>query len=60
MGGWVRRADAALYFQIFNSDSQLKKFDPKLTYIKKWIPEYADFSRYPKPIIDHALARQRC
>jgi deoxyribodipyrimidine photo-lyase len=64
VGGWQWSAgcgtDAAPYFRIFNPDSQLKKFDPQLAYIKKWVPEYADFGKYPKPIIDHAFARQRC
>jgi deoxyribodipyrimidine photo-lyase len=64
VGGWQWSAgsgtDAAPYFRIFNPDSQLKKFDPELKYIKKWVPEYADFSKYPKPIIDHAYARERC
>ncbi|MGY4539929.1 deoxyribodipyrimidine photo-lyase [Mucilaginibacter sp. UYNi724] len=64
VGGWQWAAgsgtDAAPYFRIFNPDSQLKKFDPKLEYVKKWVPEYADFSKYPKPIIDHAFARDRC
>ncbi|MDB5015683.1 MAG: deoxyribodipyrimidine photolyase [Mucilaginibacter sp.] len=64
VGGWQWSAgsgtDAAPYFRIFNPDSQLKKFDPELKYIKKWVPEYADFSKYPKPIVDHAFARNRC
>jgi deoxyribodipyrimidine photo-lyase len=64
VGGWQWAAgsgtDAAPYFRIFNPDSQLKKFDPKLEYIKKWVPEYADFSKYPKPIVNHAFARDRC
>ena len=64
VGGWQWAAgsgtDAAPYFRIFNPDSQLKKFDPQLIYIKKWVPEYADFSKYPKPIVDHAFARERC
>ncbi len=64
VGGWQWAAgsgtDAAPYFRIFNPESQLKKFDPELKYIKKWVPEYADFSKYPKPIIDHAFARERC
>ncbi|MGZ3873516.1 MAG: cryptochrome/photolyase family protein [Mucilaginibacter sp.] len=64
VGGWQWAAgsgtDAAPYFRIFNPESQLKKFDPKLEYIKKWVPEYADFSTYPKPIVDHAFARERC
>jgi deoxyribodipyrimidine photo-lyase len=64
VGGWQWSAgsgtDAAPYFRIFNPDSQLKRFDPQFIYIKKWVPEYADFSKYPKPIIDHAFARERC
>lgn len=64
VGGWQWSAgcgtDAAPYFRIFNPDAQLKKFDPEFKYIKKWVPEYADFSKYPKPIIDHAFARDRC
>jgi deoxyribodipyrimidine photo-lyase len=63
VGGWQWVAgcgtDAAPYFRIFNPDSQLKKFDPELKYIKKWVPEYAEVSKYPKPIIDHAFARER-
>jgi deoxyribodipyrimidine photo-lyase len=63
-GGWQWAAgsgtDAAPYFRIFNPDTQLKKFDPQLAYIKKWVPEYADFSKYPQPIVDHAFARERC
>lgn len=64
VGGWQWAAgsgtDAAPYFRIFNPDAQLKKFDPQFVYIKKWVPEYADFSKYPKPIVDHAFARERC
>ncbi len=64
VGGWQWSAgcgtDAAPYFRIFNPEAQLKKFDPQLAYIKKWVPEYADFSKYPKPIVDHAFARERC
>lgn len=64
VGGWQWAAgsgtDAAPYFRIFNPEAQTKKFDPDLKYIKKWVPEYADFSKYPKPIIDHAFARERC
>jgi deoxyribodipyrimidine photo-lyase len=64
VGGWQWASgsgtDAAPYFRIFNPNSQTKKFDPDLQYIKKWVPEYADFGHYPKPIIDHAFARERC
>ncbi|QKJ31125.1 deoxyribodipyrimidine photo-lyase [Mucilaginibacter mali] len=64
VGNWQWAAgcgtDAAPYFRIFSPDAQTKRFDPELKYIKKWVPEYADFSRYPKPIVDHAFARDRC
>lgn len=61
-GGWQWAAgsgcDAAPYFRIFNPDSQAKKFDPELKYIKRWIPELNSFD-YPPPIVDHNKARER-
>jgi deoxyribodipyrimidine photo-lyase len=61
-GGWQWAAgtgcDAAPYFRIFNPTEQTKKFDPKLTYIKKWVPEY-DGLTYTQPIVDHKFARER-
>ena len=62
-GGWQWAAgsgcDAAPYFRIFNPYLQTKKFDPDLKYIKKWIPEL-DEKSYPKPIVEHTFARERC
>lgn len=62
VGGWQWSAgsgcDAAPYFRIFNPDTQIKKFDPELEYIKAWIPEF-DTPDYPEPIIDYREARQR-
>ncbi len=62
-GGWQWAAgsgcDAAPYFRIFNPYLQTKKFDPDLNYIKKWVPEFEEFS-YPKPIVEHTTARDRC
>ncbi|MBW6478216.1 MAG: DNA photolyase family protein [Bacteroidales bacterium] len=62
-GGWQWSAgsgcDAAPYFRIFNPESQQKKFDPENKYVKNWIPEL-DSDKYPKPIIDHKEARERC
>jgi len=62
-GGWQWASgsgcDAAPYFRIFNPYLQTKKFDPDLGYIKKWVPEFQEFS-YPKPIVDHEFARKRC
>ena len=62
-GGWQWAAgcgtDAAPYFRIFNPTAQQEKFDPNNVYIKKWIPEI-DTPNYPKPIVDHVFARERC
>jgi deoxyribodipyrimidine photo-lyase len=51
--------DAAPYFRIFNPTEQIKKFDKELNYIKRWVPNFQEFD-YPKPIIDHKMARERC
>ncbi len=62
-GGWQWAAgsgcDAAPYFRVFNPYLQTQKFDPKFLYIKKWVPEFEEFS-YPKPIVIHEEARKRC
>jgi len=62
-GGWQWAAgcgcDAAPYFRIFNPYEQTKKFDPALRYIRRWVPEFEDFS-YPQPIVEHRFARERC
>jgi deoxyribodipyrimidine photo-lyase len=62
-GGWQWAAgcgcDAAPYFRIFNPTLQAKKFDPEFKYIRRWVPEFEDFG-YPKPIVQHELARERC
>lgn len=64
VGGWQWAAgcgvDAAPYFRIFNPYEQQKKFDKELKYIKKWVPEFDDPFKYPAPIVDHKLARERC
>ena len=62
-GGWQWAAgsgcDAAPYFRIFNPYLQTQKFDPKLEYVHKWVPELNEFN-YPKPIVEHEFARKRC
>lgn len=62
-GGWQWAAgsgtDAAPYFRIFSPESQLKKFDAELKYVKKWVKEYGS-RHYPQPIVEHKFARQRC
>jgi deoxyribodipyrimidine photo-lyase len=61
-GSWQWAAssgcDAAPYFRIFNPYEQTKKFDAKLQYIRKWVPEFEGFD-YPQPIVDHKFARER-
>jgi len=63
VGNWQWAAgsgvDAAPYFRIFNPSEQIKKFDKNLIYIKKWIPEL-ETDVYPKPIVDHKEAREKC
>jgi deoxyribodipyrimidine photo-lyase len=62
-GNWQWSAgtgcDAAPYFRIFNPTTQIKKFDPEYTYIKKWVPEWGT-AQYPPPMVDHVKARERC
>jgi len=56
-GNWQWSAgtgcDAAPYFRIFNPTEQLKKFDPKMEYTKKWVTEFL------LPMVDHKKARIR-
>ena len=63
VGNWQWAAgsgvDAAPYFRIFNPTEQIKKFDAEWKYIKKWIPEL-DTLDYPKPIVEHKVAREKC
>ena len=58
---WVAGSgvDAAPYFRIFNPTTQIDKFDKKLEYIKKWVPDFQELT-YPTQIVDHKMARERC
>jgi len=61
-GNWQWAAgtgcDAAPYFRIFNPEEQMKRFDPELEYVKKWLPEHGT-SDAPVPMVDHRTARSR-
>ncbi|NOT76757.1 MAG: deoxyribodipyrimidine photo-lyase [Cyclobacteriaceae bacterium] len=61
-GGWQWASssgcDSAPYFRVFNPQLQTEKFDPKLVYIKKWVPEFGS-KDYVTPIVEHAFARER-
>ena len=63
IGNWQWAAgtgvDSAPYFRIFNPTSQATKFDKELKYINKWVKNLNEMD-YPKPIVDHKFARQRC
>ena len=64
--GWQWTAgtgcDAAPYFRIFNPVTQSARFDPKATYIKRWVPELSNlpvplvFSPWMNPDVSHTLA----
>ena len=62
-GGWQWASgsgtDAAPYFRIFSPMAQLDKFDKQRKYVKKYIPELGT-DKYPQPIVDHKMARERC
>ena len=61
VGNWQWAAgtgcDAAPYFRVFNPEIQLKKFDEKGIYIRKWVKEF-DLG-YGEPMLEHAMARDR-
>ncbi|OIQ35535.1 MAG: deoxyribodipyrimidine photolyase [Crocinitomix sp. MedPE-SWsnd] len=63
VGNWQWAAgtgcDSAPYFRIFNPHEQLKKFDPKLEYVRKWVPEVDELT-YARPMVEHKMARERC
>lgn len=62
-GGWQWAAgsgcDAAPYFRVFNPELQMKKFDPELKYVKKWVPEYDSLQYAQSEIVPHKVARKR-
>lgn len=60
-GNWQWAAgtgcDAAPYFRIFNPSEQIKKFDPKLIYVKRWIKNFRP--GHLTEIVKHEFARKR-
>jgi deoxyribodipyrimidine photo-lyase len=61
-GNWQWAAgcgcDAAPYFRIFNPYEQVKRFDPDLIYIQKWVKNLNEMD-YPQAIVEHKFARER-
>lgn len=62
IGNWQWTAGTGVtsspWFRVFSPDSQLKKYDPDLAYVRQWIPEY-DTDTYPAPMVDSKETRQR-
>ncbi|MBC6699040.1 cryptochrome/photolyase family protein [Hymenobacter puniceus] len=62
VGNWQWMAGtgavAAPWFRVYSPQSQLDTYDPELTYVKRWVPEYGT-AAYPAPIVDHKFARER-
>ncbi len=60
-GGWQWVAGTAPdpngNFRVFNPVAQQRRYDPNLTYCRRWIPEF-DTAAYPKPMVDHARASE--
>ena len=58
-GGWQWTAGTAPdpngNYRVFNPVAQQRRYDPNLTYCRRWIPEL-DTRDYPRPIVDHASA----
>lgn len=67
-------ASALPWFRVFNPWDQTKKYDPNCEYIKEWIPELRDVPaedilkwydvyypdvKYPKPIVDHSVQKEK-
>ncbi|MDF1673724.1 MAG: deoxyribodipyrimidine photo-lyase [Vicingaceae bacterium] len=50
--------DSAPYFRVFNPTAQTERFDSKLEYIKKWVPEFMELD-YCLPMVEHKFARNR-
>lgn len=50
--------DAAPYYRVFNPLTQTRRFDEKLHYINRWLPEYIELD-YSPAIIDLAESRQQ-
>lgn len=50
--------DSAPYFRIFNPTVQTDRFDKKLKYIRRWVPEFGT-DAYPQPVVEHSYARDR-
>ena len=62
MGNWQWMAGSGAisspWFRVYSPESQLAQVDPKLEYVKRWVPEIGT-SKYPAPMVEHKFARER-
>jgi deoxyribodipyrimidine photo-lyase len=42
--------------RIYSPEKQWRDQDPESEFVRRWVPEFEDPSRYPPPIVDHASA----
>lgn len=42
--------------RIYSPDKQWRDQDPDSEFVRRWVPEFEDPRRYPRPIVDHATA----
>jgi len=45
--------------RIYNPEKQWRDHDPQSEFVRRWVPEFDDPSRYPPPIVDHQQAVRR-
>ncbi|MDO7851955.1 cryptochrome/photolyase family protein [Hymenobacter convexus] len=62
VGNWQWMAGtgtiSAPWFRVYSPESQQAQVDPKMKYIRRWVPEVGT-AKYPKPIVEHKFARER-
>jgi deoxyribodipyrimidine photo-lyase len=42
--------------RIYSPDKQWKDQDPQSEFVRRWVPEFDDPARYPRPLVDHKAA----
>ena len=62
VGNWQWMAGtgaiSAPWFRVYSPDSQLEQVDPRMLYVKRWVPEVGT-PQYPAPMVEHKFGRER-